>query len=214
MRWYDPSTGRFLTPDLFPSFAALPQTQHPYVYTGNNPINLTDPSGELAPILVAAGVGGAIGGVVGGISYVIANPGGRPEDYLRSRGFWRSVGIGATSGLVAGTVGWAAPSLLPTASSFWGVVGIGALTGSLAGGAGQLGGIHGSGGFVGPGNVNLPGQWNSYWQAFIDAHPQATAKEAYQFGGYLMDLFGLTGLPIVPYQLNQRGFGKRRFQCQ
>ena len=45
-RWYDPSTGRFLSRDPFPGLAALPQTQHPYVYVGNNPINLTDPSGE------------------------------------------------------------------------------------------------------------------------------------------------------------------------
>ena len=54
-RWYDPATGRFLTRDSFPGLAALPQTQHPYVYVGNNPVNLTDPGGEVAPIIVAAG---------------------------------------------------------------------------------------------------------------------------------------------------------------
>jgi len=45
-RWYDPATGRFLTRDPFPGLAALPQTQHPYVYVGNNPVNLVDPSGR------------------------------------------------------------------------------------------------------------------------------------------------------------------------
>ena len=44
-RYYDPMTGRFLTRDPFPGFAALPQTQHPYVYVGNNPVNLIDPAG-------------------------------------------------------------------------------------------------------------------------------------------------------------------------
>jgi len=34
-------------------------------------------------------------------SEVLAHPGGRPEDYLRSGAFWRSVGIGAASGVVA-----------------------------------------------------------------------------------------------------------------
>jgi len=50
-RWYDPTTGRFLTRDPFPGLAALPQTQHPYIYVHNNPINLTDPGGEIAPII-------------------------------------------------------------------------------------------------------------------------------------------------------------------
>ncbi len=55
-RWYDPSTGRFTARDPFPGLADLPQTQHPYAYVGNNPINLTDPSGKIAPLLIAAAV--------------------------------------------------------------------------------------------------------------------------------------------------------------
>jgi RHS repeat-associated protein len=137
-RWYDPALGRFLTQDPFPGLALLPQTQHAYVYVGNNPVNLTDPSGEFAPIVVAGGVGGVIGAVGGGIGYVLAHPGGRPEDYARSGGFWRSVGVGAASGAVAGAVGWAVPSMLPAAGSIWGSMGLGAVSGSLAGGAGQI----------------------------------------------------------------------------
>jgi RHS repeat-associated protein len=45
-RWYDAMTGRFTTRDPFPGLPILPQTLHPYVYVNNNPINLTDPSGE------------------------------------------------------------------------------------------------------------------------------------------------------------------------
>ncbi len=138
MRWYDPAVGRFTTRDPFPGFASLPQTQHPYVYVGNNPVNLTDPGGEIAPIIIAAGAGAAIGAVVGGAGYVIAHPGGRPEDYLRSGGFWQAVGIGAASGAVAGAVGWAVPALLPAAGNIWGAMGISALTGALASGAGQI----------------------------------------------------------------------------
>ena len=104
---------------------------------GNNPVNLTDPTGEIAPIIIAAGLGGVIGGVGGGVGYVLAHPGGRPEDYLHSRGFRQAVGIGFVSGAVAGAVGWAVPGLLPT-SGFWGSVGAGALSGSLSGGAGQV----------------------------------------------------------------------------
>ena len=97
----------------------MPQTQQPYVYVENNPVNLTDPSGEFGPpMVVAAGLGGAIGTVGGGVGYVLAHPGGRPEDYLRSGGFWRSVGTGAVSGAVAGAVGWWMPSLLP---GVWGM---------------------------------------------------------------------------------------------
>ncbi|CAG1005510.1 tRNA nuclease WapA [Anaerolineae bacterium] len=54
-RWYDAVTGRFTTIDPFSGFDSLPQTQHSYAYVGNNPINLTDPSGEIAPLLALAG---------------------------------------------------------------------------------------------------------------------------------------------------------------
>ncbi|MCP4544206.1 MAG: DUF2380 domain-containing protein, partial [Chloroflexi bacterium] len=43
----------------------------------------------------------------------------------------------------------------------------------------HLSGVHGRGGYVGPGNVSLPGRWNPLWQAFKDANPNATAKEIY-----------------------------------
>jgi RHS repeat-associated protein len=63
----------------------------------------------------------------------------------------------------------------------------------------HLSGVHGEGGFVGPGGVTMPGGWNALWDAFIRANPMASAKEIYQYAGDLMDQFGLSGLPIVPY---------------
>jgi RHS repeat-associated protein len=53
-RWYDPTTGRFTTRDPFPGLASLPQSQHPYVYTHNNPVNHTDPTGEFIDTLLDA----------------------------------------------------------------------------------------------------------------------------------------------------------------
>jgi RHS repeat-associated protein len=134
-RWYDSATGRFTTRDPFPGFAALPQTLHPYVYVNNNPVNLTDPSGEIAPIIIAIALGMLIGGGAGGIIFAITHP---CTDLLRSSDFWQSILVGALSGGVAGFVGWLTPLLLPSAGGFWSAVGIGMYAGSAAGGAGQV----------------------------------------------------------------------------
>jgi hypothetical protein len=57
----------------------------------------------------------------------------------------------------------------------------------------HLKGVHGRG--LG----DLPGGWNGRWSDFFSANPNATATEIYQFGGRLMDEFGLSGLLISPY---------------
>jgi RHS repeat-associated protein len=44
-RYYDPSTGRFLTKDPLRGNAAAPPTQHRYLYAGADPVNVVDPSG-------------------------------------------------------------------------------------------------------------------------------------------------------------------------
>jgi RHS repeat-associated protein len=136
-RWYDPATGRFLTRDPFPGLATLPATQHPYVYAGNNPVNLVDPSGEIAPILVAAGVGGVIGGVAGGARYVLAHPGGRPEDYLRSGDFWKATGVGFASGAVAGATGFWIGGVA-AGTGLGGAIAGGIWSGAATGAAGQV----------------------------------------------------------------------------
>ncbi len=45
-RWYDPSTGRFLTPDTYPGASRDPRTIHRYAYGAGDPINKLDRSGE------------------------------------------------------------------------------------------------------------------------------------------------------------------------
>ena len=42
--------------------------------------------------------------------------------------------------------------------------------------------------------------WTTRWKAWIDANPNATTTEVYQFAGQLMDEYGLSGLPIIPYR--------------
>jgi RHS repeat-associated protein len=69
-RYYDPTTGGFISRDPVNGHLANPQSQNGYNYANANPVNLSDPSGEgpeiIAPIAgffwVGLGIGGAIGG--------------------------------------------------------------------------------------------------------------------------------------------------------
>jgi RHS repeat-associated protein len=66
-RYYNPMNGQFITRDPFAGIYNLPSTMNGYSYANNNPVLLTDPSGDFAwlPILVA---GGALVGA--GVSYI------------------------------------------------------------------------------------------------------------------------------------------------
>jgi RHS repeat-associated protein len=59
-RFYDPITGRFLTPD--PAW----QYHNPYMIGGNDPLSGIDPDGEFFWFLIAVFVGALVGGYVGG----------------------------------------------------------------------------------------------------------------------------------------------------
>jgi RHS repeat-associated protein len=80
-RYYDPSTGRFLTKDSWRGAVAAPQSQNRYVYALNSPTVATDPSGRVAivlgacaanPVFCAAAVGFTATLVTAGIEAVIA----------------------------------------------------------------------------------------------------------------------------------------------
>ncbi len=45
-RYYDPATGRFISRDPIKGTLTNSQSQNPYAYAVNNPVNLSDPSGE------------------------------------------------------------------------------------------------------------------------------------------------------------------------
>lgn len=55
-RYYEPSTGRFITKDPFPGETTNPQSMNPYIYASNNPINNTDPSGLCDTLFFTRGV--------------------------------------------------------------------------------------------------------------------------------------------------------------
>ena len=42
--------------------------------------------------------------------------------------------------------------------------------------------------------------WTTRWKGWIDANPNASTKEVYQFGGQLMDEYGVNRLPLKPYR--------------
>jgi RHS repeat-associated protein len=48
-RWYNTSSGTFTSRDSFPDLPTRPQSLHRYLYTENNPVNYTDPSGQCRP---------------------------------------------------------------------------------------------------------------------------------------------------------------------
>lgn len=63
-RYYDPETGRFISRDSFEGFQDDPQSLHKYTYAHNDPVNLTDPSGNVALSEYAALLG-RVASVVG-----------------------------------------------------------------------------------------------------------------------------------------------------
>jgi RHS repeat-associated protein len=52
-RYMDPDTGRFLSRDPFEGNASQPSTLHRYRYANNDPVNITDPSGNMDGIFGA-----------------------------------------------------------------------------------------------------------------------------------------------------------------
>ncbi|MCZ7670516.1 MAG: RHS repeat-associated core domain-containing protein [Chloroflexi bacterium] len=52
-RYYSPDLKVFMSRDPFPGVMTMPASQHGYSYAHNNPVNLTDPSGEVVlPIVI------------------------------------------------------------------------------------------------------------------------------------------------------------------
>lgn len=47
-RFYNPTTGRFISQDTYTGNPYDPWTQHLYTYCGNNPTNMVDPTGHFA----------------------------------------------------------------------------------------------------------------------------------------------------------------------
>jgi RHS repeat-associated protein len=145
-RYYDPTIGRFITPDTIVQSPYNPQSLNRYSYCLNNPLNYTDPTGHfwfLAAIFaiikaaaVGAVIGAALGGVINGISAAI-----------QGVNIFQGIGYGIFSGLITGAVGGAAWGFGAVgvgglfgakALSFWGTkLALGAFSCAIGGGAGN-----------------------------------------------------------------------------
>jgi RHS repeat-associated protein len=79
-RYYDPKTGQFLSRDPL-----VEMTGQPYAYAANSPLNGTDPSGEIAVVVIAGGV--ILAGLLLG---VVAEQASDDGDALRAcwESFW------------------------------------------------------------------------------------------------------------------------------
>ena len=133
-RYYSPRLGRFLTPDLYlalnpDKLPGLLAATNLYLYGYSNPANFTDPTGQIAPLLVvvliAAVIGaaaGAIGAAINGVTawdefllWVIGGAIGAVLCVLSFYGAALIFGASAAGALAAAKVGlviWGAASLL------------------------------------------------------------------------------------------------------
>ena len=93
-RYYDPELGRFISRDPVKGILTNPQTQNPYAYALNNPVNLSDPSGlEVYGLCAAASLGL---GVYGTCSVCLLY---NPQEGFRPS---LTVGGGGTTGFASG----------------------------------------------------------------------------------------------------------------
>jgi RHS repeat-associated protein len=114
-RYYNPSTGQFVTLD-----PAIDTTYTPYSYASGNPVNADDPSGK-CPWCVAAVIGGIIGAgagvVTGALNCAFTNKGaGECAQEIVSDAVGGAVGGACTGGL-------AFTPLAPGAGAICGAVG-------------------------------------------------------------------------------------------
>ncbi|GEM_PF-2417812 len=106
-RYYDPQTGRFITPDPFPGVLSQPSTQNAYPYVTNNPLRYTDPSGEIIPILLAAAGATLAGGIIsGGLNLLSQCKGYSSFQECTKCADWTAVGAAAGAGALAGLFGF------------------------------------------------------------------------------------------------------------
>lgn len=98
-RYYDPDTGRYLTPDPIGLAGGI----NPYVYADNNPVNYMDPKGLFVHSLIS---GVTAGGVVGGITLVTEIAKGTQLDNAAQKAFMSGVTSGVGVGLATSGIGF------------------------------------------------------------------------------------------------------------
>ena len=97
-RFYDPQTGRFISPDSVEYLD--PETLggiNLYAYCNNNPVMNVDPNGTLVLSLALLGAGLIVGGIIGGLK--------AKKEGKTGRGIAKSVILGSAMGLAAAGTG-------------------------------------------------------------------------------------------------------------
>jgi len=137
-RYYEPETGRFTQPDPVPYGMEVSWGQNNrWVYSANDPVNLTDPTGEIIPLLVVIGVILIVAAIVFAVlsasmfsCYIAARDAGDTTLANDISDFMTLMGIfGTVSGLLGGLLtGFGTAGILTAAASLWG----GGLEGGMA----------------------------------------------------------------------------------
>lgn len=147
-RLYDPTLGRFLSPDPFVQAPYLSQNYNRYSYALNNPLRYTDPDGEFLHIIIGAAIGGVVNWAIHGFKF-----------NAKGLGYFA---VGAAAGGLTAATGGAVSSLLAGGSFGAGFIGTSAaltVTSSFINGAivGAASGF--AGGLIsGTGNSLIDGQ--------------------------------------------------------
>lgn len=182
-RWYDPSTGMFLTHDPARQFAS------PYTYTNWDPVNRTDPNGAFIGELVAAVIIAAV--LSAAVNTVVAAARGLP---LNEVGHAAAAGaitgaVGVGLGVVVGGIGIGAAALADTVPENVGVADASRALGEVAyrsafstvaaNTAGQTAAVAGAppGAVLGISIVAGYGASYGYDAWFSDYHPEITMAE-------------------------------------
>ncbi len=97
-RYYDPTVGRFVSPDSIVPNYANPQAFNRYAYCLNNPLVYTDPSGHDGGFIETIITGAIIGAIAGGILS------GTTAFFTRQDG-GQAMGLGMLGGALFGAVG-------------------------------------------------------------------------------------------------------------
>jgi RHS repeat-associated protein len=186
-RFYSPALGRFLQTDPVGYQSDL----NLYAYVGNDPVNLTDPTGTIGINLGAAGIGAIIGGVSAGITAYGngASPLGIGASILIGAGTGAASGFAVgpiaaivTSGLAGGYGNLISQKFTSDKDTNFGDAGVAILT-SAGGGAASV--LAKAGGFGTAVQAGFGGSVTAISQGLVDL--RAAANNNYPASGMVLN---------------------------